>query len=158
MLLLENPVTDLDGVEVRDAFTTEVLIGGVPVTPHDHLCVFFRGREERDRLLLPYLRDGLRAGHACLCVTADGESSDLVRLVGEPDLDTGLLHATEAKDTYLSDGAFSPESMLERLDGWSTQLLVEQARPFVRAAGDMSWIEPLICPTFVADLLSTRHG
>lgn len=147
-------MTDLNDAQVHDPFAPVVQIGGTPVTTHDHICVFFRGREERDRLLLPYLREGLHAGHACVCATTDGESADLVALVAEPDLDTGLLHAVEPKDSYLKHGAFSPEAMLEQLDGWSTRSFVEQGRPFGRAVGDMSWIEPLISPGFMADLLS----
>jgi hypothetical protein len=53
----EPPCTDL-GVGPVAA------LGGAPV--HDHLCAFYRGRAERDRLVLDYLQEGLRAGNTCL--------------------------------------------------------------------------------------------
>lgn len=38
---------------------------GVELEMHSHLCVFHRGRAERDALLIPFLRDGLHLGQAC---------------------------------------------------------------------------------------------
>ena len=36
--------------------------------PGDHLCGFYYGDEERDALLLPFLRAGLQSGDKCLAV------------------------------------------------------------------------------------------
>jgi len=33
-----------------------------------HLCAFFRGPAERDKIMFPFVREGLRAGDKCLCV------------------------------------------------------------------------------------------
>ena len=37
-----------------------ITINGLQARPGDHICAFYRGREERDRLLVPYLQEGLR--------------------------------------------------------------------------------------------------
>ena len=57
--------------------------GGLPLSAHDHVCVFFRGGEERDRLLLPFLSDGLKAGHAVLFVARAGEMPDIRPQLGD---------------------------------------------------------------------------
>jgi hypothetical protein len=139
---------------MNTAVLPAVHLGGAPVTTHDHLCLFFRGRGERDRILATFLQDGLRAGDTCLCLTADGETRDVEELVGRPDLDLRTLELVEPRDTYMQHGRFSPEAMLQLLGEWSTRTFVTQGRPFARVIGDMSWIGPFASPTFVADLLS----
>jgi hypothetical protein len=43
--------------------------------PGDHLCVLYDGQADRDRSLLPYLRDGMRAGDKCLVATNDADAT-----------------------------------------------------------------------------------
>ncbi|MCP2242416.1 hypothetical protein [Lentzea aerocolonigenes] len=45
---------------------------GVTLDVHAHLCVFHHGRAERDLLLVPFLREGLRRGEACRYFAAAG--------------------------------------------------------------------------------------
>ncbi|MGH8874608.1 MAG: MEDS domain-containing protein, partial [Acidimicrobiia bacterium] len=60
-------------------------MAGLQLTRHDHLCVFYRGRSERDQLLISFLREGLRAGQTCLCLAARDEHKRLVASVGGRD-------------------------------------------------------------------------
>ena len=39
--------------------------------PGTHLCALYSGPEERDHLLLPFLREGMRDGDKCLCLVDD---------------------------------------------------------------------------------------
>ena len=48
-------------------------VAGVNVRPGDHICAFYVGVEERDQVLLPYLREGLRAGDKVICVVDASE-------------------------------------------------------------------------------------
>ena len=43
--------------------------GAMQALPGDHVCAFYRGPAERDRLMSAYVRYGLQTGHACLCVS-----------------------------------------------------------------------------------------
>jgi len=45
-------------------------IGGLPVRTHDHVCVLYRGEDQRDELMADFLADGIRAGHRCYCMIA----------------------------------------------------------------------------------------
>lgn len=41
-------------------------IPGLSVPQGTHMCAFFRGSGERDSIMLPFLREGLRSGDKCL--------------------------------------------------------------------------------------------
>jgi hypothetical protein len=77
----EHPTEELH-VTVPDQrnITTDMKSG-------DHLCVLYSGQAERDRVLLPYLRGGVRAGDKCLYATSDADASEMLADLGH---DTGL--------------------------------------------------------------------
>ncbi|MCD2192920.1 MEDS domain-containing protein [Actinomycetospora endophytica] len=115
---------------------------GVRLTPGDHICAFFRGARERDALLVPYLREGLRAGDMCLCVT-DDPTAAVGELVAEsasdPELARGRLRSTDSESTYLADGCF----VIDRMLGfWETEVggaVVRDGFDSVRSVGEMTW-------------------
>jgi hypothetical protein len=43
-------------------------IPGLSAALGSHMCVFYRGSPERDQILVPFLREGLRVGDKCVCV------------------------------------------------------------------------------------------
>jgi hypothetical protein len=129
-------------------------VGGLPLVASDHLCVFYRGREERDRLMLPYLREGLRNDHPCLCIPGEGESDEIHTLVSEQGSDLEGLQVVEPKDAYLPTGAFVPAAVIAVLDGWSKNIFEGPAAPrAARVVADMSWAQPMVTLRFVADLV-----
>ncbi|NMH96196.1 MEDS domain-containing protein [Pseudonocardia acidicola] len=136
-----------------DSATWDPRFGGAPLSVHDHVCAFFRGDDERDRLLLPFLTDGLRAGETCLCLTAEGQSAQLVQRVADSGTDVGRLAAVEPSETHLLSGSFQSDRMLELLDAWSVRVFAGDDDRRARIAGDMTWIRPLIRPSFLAELL-----
>ena len=43
-------------------------IDEVGLAPGSHVCAFYRGDADRDRLLVGYLSAGLTAGDKCICI------------------------------------------------------------------------------------------
>jgi hypothetical protein len=127
-------------------------VGGVPLNPWDHVCVLHRGEAEREHILLPYLRDGLRAGHTCLCITAEGRGEELTSMVTTDDVDVRLLQVFEPKRADLRAGC-SPEGVLDLLHAWSSRTFGGRQRGFARVAGDMSWVLPVLSPRLLRDLV-----
>ncbi|GAA0669585.1 hypothetical protein GCM10009535_56780 [Streptomyces thermocarboxydovorans] len=128
-----------------DSIPTSVALGvsGIEVTPGDHLCAFYRDPEARDKILIPYLREGLRAGDKCICVVdATEPETVLATLATDPDLGPGLssrqLDIQLSSDTYLREGRFSTDVMLEFWDDAVGAALGEGFR-FSRAVGEMTW-------------------
>ncbi|WP_446223616.1 MEDS domain-containing protein [Nocardia sp. IBHARD005] len=128
-----------------------VEVGGLPAEPHDHICALYRGRDERDGLMMPFLKAGLRAGDACLCLATDGEGGELVASLS-PEHDVSRLVVTEPRDAHMRTGTFTPEPMLAFLHDWSRSAFEEDNLDFARVVADMSWGLPLVSAPFIDDL------
>jgi hypothetical protein len=133
------------------------MMGGIPLAPKDHLCVFFRGRREHDRLVFPFVRAGLESGQVCYVVVPAGESAGFAAAVaGEASrksVDPNLLQLAEPEGFYLKDGEFQPGAVVESLHAWSRTTFDERGAEFARVASDMSWAGPLVEPAFVDELI-----
>ena len=123
---------------------------GIPgvgvVSPGTHFCALYSGPAERDRLLYPFLEEGLRRGDKCLCLIDDVEPT-LVRdrAVGQPGPEysrrSAQLDIERASDTYLRSGEFSVEDMMSFLSE-SVDAAIGDDFDLLRAAGEMSWVLP----------------
>jgi DNA-binding CsgD family transcriptional regulator len=123
---------------------------GIPgvgsVSPGAHFCALYSGPAERDRLLFPFLDEGLRHGDKCLCLIDDVEPA-LVRdrVVGQPGPEysrrSAQLDVERASDAYLRSGEFDVEDMMRFLSE-SVDAAVEDDFDLLRAAGEMSWVLP----------------
>ncbi|MDH2413055.1 MEDS domain-containing protein [Nocardioides sp. CER19] len=117
-------------------------IGGV--SPGTHFCALYSGPVERDRLLYPFLDEGLRQGDKCLCLIDDVEPA-LVRdrAVGQPGPDysrrSAQLDVERSSDAYLRSGAFSVDDMVSFLSERVDAALADDFY-LLRAAGEMSWV------------------
>jgi hypothetical protein len=126
--------------------TTHVELGipGVQLAPGDHVCAFYRGLSERDEVLIPFLREGLRAGDKCICVVdATEPDTVLASLTGEIDLRSPLgshqIDVLSSRQTYLRDGAFCTQTMLEFWEQSVGGALRDPGFSFARAVGEMTW-------------------
>ena len=135
--------------------TRSVTINGLRAQTGDHICAFYRGREERDRLVVPFLQEGVRAGDVCLCITGRTNHRHLERSVldGCDDADPELLQMDDAEDTYLAGGSFSADRMLTYWSDWGQKTFEAQGRTFARAATDMSWAQNVITGRLIDDFM-----
>jgi DNA-binding CsgD family transcriptional regulator len=123
---------------------------GIPgvgdVSPGTHFCALYSGPAERDRLLFPFLDEGLRNGDKCLCLI-DHVEPTLVRdrAVGQPGPEytqrSAQLDVERTSDAYLRSGAFSVEDMMSFICE-SVDAAIGDDFDLLRAAGEMSWVLP----------------
>ena len=135
---------------MRWVFTMNGLSLGIPgvgaVSPGTHFCALYSGPAERDRLLFPFLEEGLRHGDKCLCLIDDVEPA-LIRdqVVGQPGREysrrSAQLDVERASETYLRSGEFSIEDMMSFLSE-SADAAIADDFDLLRAAGEMSWVLP----------------
>jgi len=116
---------------------------GVTVAPGDHVCVFYASLAERDEILLPYLRGGLRSGEKCICTVDTTEPDALLADLGaevelKPALDRQQLEVARTRDVFQRDGGFAMEGLVEY---WERNMGISAQKgfSFTRAAGDMTW-------------------
>ncbi len=133
----------------------ELGVPGVTLERGDHVCGFYYGEDERDAILLPFLRSGLRAGDKCLAVvdsTAPAEVADRIAagaggLPAEAPIDvqeclsTGQLELYDSDQTYLRTGSFDPELMIGFWEEQARRSSAEARFDFARVVGEMSWLE-----------------
>jgi hypothetical protein len=117
-------------------------VPGVELRPGDHICAFYPSLEERDNILVPYIREGLAAGDKCICVIDGPDVAGLEDSFGPPRAagtdGSRQLEMRRSEDTYLSEGRFSTDAMLEFWD-IAVGGALEDGFEFSRAAGEMTW-------------------
>ncbi|HVJ92221.1 MAG TPA: MEDS domain-containing protein [Labilithrix sp.] len=110
----------------------------------DHYCGIYRTDEERHALMIDFVREGLLRNEKILHIvdlhTAAKLKSVLAKaeLVIEPLLDTGQLVILTGKDSYVRNGQFEPESMIDLL-GTETDEALSEGYTGLRAIGEMTW-------------------
>jgi len=127
--------------------TVSLGIPGVQdVHPGTHLCALYSGPDERDRLLLPFLQEGMREGDKCLCLVEDVAPATVRHQVEGPGT-TSQAHGADqlnidlASSVYLECGEFSVEHMTSFLANSVSE--ATEDFPLLRAAGEMSWVLPM---------------
>jgi hypothetical protein len=117
----------------------------------DHLCGFYYGDEERDALLLPFLRGGLQSGDKVLAVVDSTPVEQVIAQVtagldADALLASGQLELYGSSQTYLRDGAFDPDRMIDFWEGMAVDNSAAESFGFARVVGEMSWLERAPAP------------
>ena len=126
------------------AGTIPLGVPGVTVSPGDHICAFYRGAEQRDEVLVPFLREALIAGDKCICVLDDPATERVTGpLAAELDLpvcfSSGQFELLSSETTYLGGGEFSLAEMFAFWDRGIGGAVTAGGFDFVRAVGEMTW-------------------
>jgi hypothetical protein len=92
-------------------------IGGLEAEPGDHICGVFSGEQERDQVLIPFLKAGLVSGDKCICVVDGTEPGEIVAtlgVAGETAAATASrqLEVISAAQMYLRSGRFSADEVI----------------------------------------------
>jgi DNA-binding CsgD family transcriptional regulator len=133
--------------------------------PGTHVCALYSGPAQRDKLLVGFIEEGLRAGNQCLCLVDRIEPEEARRKIarqagfaqGEG---AAQLSVRRADDVYLESGQFSSKRMLSYLSS-TADSAAEGEFPVLRAAGEMSWVIPLqgrADPDFTYDYFAYETG
>jgi hypothetical protein len=117
---------------------------GFQVSPGDHVCVFYPNLADRDKILIPYLSEGLQTDHKCVCIVdATDPEAVLDSLGAEVDVPSALGHrqleVRSSRDAYLRDGVFCTEKMLDFWEHSNGETLQDGGFDFTRAVGEMTW-------------------
>lgn len=117
-------------------------IEGIGLQPGSHVCAFYRGDSDRDRLLTGYLGAGLAAGDKCICIVDSAGTAERLGTLpaarDEPGPFGGQLDIHLPESTYLAGGEFSTSDMLT----FWTEAMVKaeiEGYSFCRLVGEMTW-------------------
>jgi hypothetical protein len=115
----------------------DIGVRGLSAAPGDHVCAFYRGEDERDAIMMPFLRTGLAAGNRCVCVVDTSEPSVIANRLRDDELER--LDLMRSADAYFPNGRFDAAAMLafwiRMLDG-----AVTDGESLVRIIAEMTWV------------------
>ncbi len=114
--------------------------GGV-LDPYRHVCAFVNSRDEKYRVLDPFIREGVARGEQLMYFIDPAERANLMSHHRRLGFDTptlmrqGQCTMRTWSETYLRDGRFDREAMTTLLD----TLLGDSTTPRIRMITDMGW-------------------
>src|SRR5579872_6478090 len=96
-----------------------ISFAGSKLTETRHVCAFFNSDEEEYRVLLPFIKDGLKCGDKAVHVVNPKQRHDHLQRLAAAGIDgaaaqqSGQLELRINTEVYLPDGRFDPDRMLE---------------------------------------------
>lgn len=137
--------------------TPPIALAGSHLSDTRHVCAFFRSEDEEYEVLLPFIQDGFDCGDRAVHVLNPDARDGHLRRLTAAGIDTavaearGQLELHSNADTYLPDGRFDQDRMLEvfeRLAGGDAELGFPRSRIVCRmdwaAAGGRALIDDVI--------------
>jgi MEDS: MEthanogen/methylotroph, DcmR Sensory domain len=121
-----------------------ICFAGSQLSELRHVCAFFHNADEEYRVLLPFIKDGFDCGDKAVHVVSPHQRSDHLRRLAEVGIDLtaaeqkGQFEFRTSTETYLRDGCFDPDRMLEVFE----QLASGNAKggfPLSRIVCQMDW-------------------
>lgn len=107
-----------------------------------HLCALYSGSGERDEILFPFLREGLRHGDRCLCYIDDPEPAAVRdRAVGEAAAggpSTEQFDVRQAAEVYPQSGRI-PATHMSSILSDSVGQVAGKGTGLLRATGALPW-------------------
>ncbi|RQH01714.1 MEDS domain-containing protein [Natrarchaeobius oligotrophus] len=141
---------ELLGLEAGlEALQNSPEFGGLvePVSEHescDHLAFIYDSQSEQFATAIPYIKHGLERGERCVYIADENDTSEVLDALREADVDvddaleSGALVVYTAQDSYLRNGAFDPDEMIEFISETIEEGSTEYAG--VRITGEMTWV------------------
>ena len=132
---------------MNNAADAPVRLAGRTLTEKRHVCAFFNSREEQNKVLMPFLKEGLDRGEKILRIMDPHLRDEYLSAYTAGGMDVqaaeqnGQLDIRHWHDTYLKNGCFDCDSMVALLkEGLEEN---RQKYGLTRAVGNMEWaLEP----------------
>ena len=102
--------------------TAPISFAGSQLGEERHVCAFFTSDEEEYRVLLPFIKGGFEFGDKAIHVVNPGQHGDHLQRLAAVGIDSaaaqqrGQFELRTNTDTYLRDGRFDQDRMLEAFE------------------------------------------
>jgi hypothetical protein len=126
------------------AFAAAIPFAGAQLSETRHVCAFFKSDEEKYRVLLPFIKDGFERGDKAVHVVHPDQSRDHLARLAAAGIDataaqqTGQLELRTSSETYLRDGHFDQEQMLQVFEQLASGKATDRF-PLSRIVCQMDW-------------------
>jgi hypothetical protein len=132
---------------MNHAAEAPVRLAGRTLAQKRHVCAFFNSREEQNKVIIPFLKEGLDRGEKILRIMDPRLRDEYLSAYSDSGMDVpaaeqnGQLEVRHWHETYLKDGCFDTDRMLRLLEeGLEAN---REKYGLTRAVGNMEWaLEP----------------
>lgn len=110
----------------------------------NHICLIYENSAEHMAAVVPFLREGLARDERCLYIADDSTVEAIAFALAATRVDVaqerkrGALWMLSNQSTYLRDGKFDPQTMIDFLRSAQTQALTDGFSG-LRVAAEMTW-------------------
>lgn len=130
--------------KVVDAFLS-LTLDVKKIKSGEHLCALYDNPENQFSYVIPYIIGGLKRNEKCFYILDENTQENLQKAFTAADFDIShylksrqLVFYTK-KETYLKDGYFEPEKMINLLKETEYQAL-KKGYKGIRVTGEMTWV------------------
>ena len=98
-------------------------LAGVNLHRHCHVCAFFHTQDQEDKVIVPFLKEGIDRGAKAFCVLDSKKRAHLLHELTRAGIEvssaekSGQFEARKWNETYVREGRFDQEAMLQLLEG-----------------------------------------
>ena len=111
-----------------------------------HVCAFFHNADEEYRVLLPFIKEGFECGDKAVHIVSPNRRSGHLKRLADAGIDPtaaeqcGQLELRNSTETYLRDGRFDPDRMLETFEQLADGGDAVGEFPLSRIVCQMDWV------------------
>mgnify|MGYP006285737393 CR=1 FL=1 len=113
--------------------------------PHDHLCLIYESKDEQFEAVIPYIHEGLKQGEKCLYIADENTVKNVQIAMNKTGVDveshqkSGALSIVTSQESYLKEGSFDPDRMIQFLKNL-TKEAKNEGYSALRITGEMTWV------------------
>jgi MEDS: MEthanogen/methylotroph, DcmR Sensory domain len=134
---------ELRGHHMNNSAEAPIRLAGRTLAHKRHVCAFFNSREEQNKVIIPFLKEGIDRGEKLLRIMDAHLREEYLSAYTAGGIDVqaaeqdGQFEVRSWHETYLKGGSFDGDSMIKLLEEG-----LEENRPkygLTRAVGNMEW-------------------
>jgi len=120
-------------------------LAGVNLGRHRHVCAFFDDQDQEDKVIIPFLKEGIDRGERAFCISSAEMRTPLLQKLRDAGTEVEIaekrdqLKIEQWGKTIVRSGRFDQDAMLARIEGVLSE---GRAKGFgvTRLVGRMDWV------------------
>jgi diguanylate cyclase (GGDEF)-like protein/PAS domain S-box-containing protein len=129
---------------VKSNFSPDLFKAIEKLKPHDHLCLIYENQEEQFNAVIPFIKMGLERHEKCIYIVDDNTFETVkheMKAQGinvDDTIESKELSIIDKQDSYLKQGKFDPDWMIQFLNE-TTKAALAEGFSALRVTGEMTW-------------------
>src|SRR5712672_3353050 len=102
-------------------------LAGVNLGRHRHVCAFFDNQDQEDKVIIPFLKEGIDSGERAFCISGTEMQRHLLQKLRDAGTEVAMaekrdqLKIEQWGKAVVGSARFDQDAMLERIEGVLSQ-------------------------------------